>query len=370
MKRIYYLFTFCFIFAFTLTGCGKQEKQNELSKKETDVTTRTIIDQYGYEVEIPTKIERVAIHKLLPLPSVYAVYKGGNVDGLISMPPDSLNAAENSILSKYAPDILNVSIDYYKGGELNMEELLKLNPDVVFFSGGEEERMQFINAGIPAVGFSTTAAPSTIETMAKWIELMEDVFQEKSAVNGILDYAKETEEEIAKRVSTLKEEDKKKVLIIGHYNDTNFTLGLFGEYWTDATGSINVGKGANGNINMEQVYQWAPDKIFISTLSDFFPEDFYQNNTVKGADWSGVPAVQDKEVYKFPLGIHRWWPPSTDGPLALWWVAKNTYPELFKDIDINQKIKEFYNEFYHMELTDDDVNWILNPKKDMGRNYY
>lgn len=362
--------------SFSLVACGnsteekRETDKSSQSEKTNNEGTRIITDHYGNKVEIPERIERVAIHRLLPLPSVYAVYKGGNVDGLVAMPPDSLNAAENSILGRYAPDILNVPTDFYQGGEVNMEELLKLKPDVVFYSGADEERLLFEKAGIPAIGFSTTIDKSTIEVMNKWIELLEDVFQEKSKVVGIMDYAKETEDEIMERISKLSESDKKKVLIIGHYSDTNFTLGGFGEYWSEASGSINVGKDAEGNINMEQVYTWNPDKIFISTLSNFFPEDFYNNETVEGMDWSGVAAVQNKEVYKYPLGMHRWWPPSTDAPLSLWWIAKNTYPELFEDIDMNVKMKEYYKKFYNMSIDDDEVDSILNPKKNMGRKYY
>lgn len=354
--------------AITSTG------ETESSSKEATKGTRIIKDQLGFDVELPPAkdIKRIAIHKLLPLPSVYAVYKGGNVDGLISMPPDSLNAAKNSILAKYAPDILNVSIDYYKGGELNMEELLKLKPDVVFYAGGEEERQQFVNAGIPAVGFSTVTpnGPNTIETLNAWISLMEQVFEEGSKVTGITEYAKEAQDEINKRLADIPEDQRKKVLMIGHYSDTNFTLGGFSDYWISVTGGINVGKGTQGNVNMEQVYSWAPDIMFISTLSDFFPEDFYNNTTVEGADWSGVPAVINKQVYKFPLGMHRWWPPSTDAPLSLWWIAKTTYPEKFEDINIDEKIKEYYKKFYGMDLTDEDVNSILNPVKGVGRTYY
>ena len=276
--------------------------ETESDSKEVTEGTRIITDQLGFEVELPPAkdIKRIAIHRLLPLPSVYAVYKGGNVDGLITMPPDSLYVAQNSILAKYAPDILNVSIDYYKGGELNMEELLKLKPDVVFYAGGEEERQQFVNAGIPAVGFSTVTpnGPNTIETLNSWITLMEQVFEEDSKVTGITEYAKEAQDEINKRLADIPEDQRKKVLMIGHHSSTNFTLGGFSDYWTSATGSIHVGKGTQGNVNMEQVYSWAPEIIFISTLSDFFPEDFYNNTTVEGADWSGVPAVINKQVYK------------------------------------------------------------------------
>ena len=158
--------------------------------------------------------------------------------------------------------------------------------------------------------------------------------------------------------------------MIGHYSSTNFTLGGFSDYWISVTGGINVGKGTQGNVNMEQVYSWAPDIMFISTLSDFFPEDFYNNTTVEGADWSGVPAVINKQVYKFPLGMHRWWPPSTDAPLSLWWIAKTTYPEKFEDINMDEKIKEYYKKFYGMDLTEEDVNSILNPVKGVGRTYY
>ena len=348
--------------------------ETERVSKEVNEGTRIIKDQLGFEVELPPAkdIKRIAIHRLLPLPSVYAVYKGGNVDGLISMPPDSLYAAQNSILAKYAPDILNVSTDYYKGGELNMEELLKLKPDVVFYAGGEEERQQFVNAGIPAVGFSTVTpnGPNTIETLNSWITLMEQVFEEDSKVTGITEYAKEAQDEINKRLADIPDDQRKKVLMIGHYSSTNFTLGGFSDYWTSVTGSIHVGKGTQGNVNMEQVYSWAPEIIFISTLSDFFPEDFYNNTTVEGADWSGVPAVINKQVYKFPLGMHRWWPPSTDAPLSLWWIAKTTYPENFEDIDMEEKIKEYYKKFYGMDLTTEDVNSILNPVRGVGRTYY
>ena len=89
------------------------ETTQEAVSSEASGEKRVITDQYGFEVELPEKIERIAIHRLLPLPSVYAVYKGGNVDGLVSMPPDSLNAAKNSILARYAPDILDFSVDYW-----------------------------------------------------------------------------------------------------------------------------------------------------------------------------------------------------------------------------------------------------------------
>lgn len=353
-----------------LVGCNLGSSKDQRSNKEVQ-ETRKIVDHLGETVELPAEIKKVAIVDLLPLPSVLAAYQGGNVDNLVAMPPDSLNAAKNSILSVYAPDILKVSTECFAGGETNMEELLKLEPDVILYSGATNTEI-FKSAGIPAVGFSPTAAgTNTIETLGKWIELLEEVFQKESKVTGIVEYGREVENEIKNRLANLSEEDKANVLIINQYTDKNLLVagkGTFGEYWCDATSSNNVALSAEKNsVNMEQIYEWNPEKIFMSTLTSFMPVDLYENTAGTGHDWSTVKAVENKEVYKFPLGMHRWWPPSTDSPLSLWWIAKNTYPELFEDINMEEITKDYYKKFYGMDLTDEDIQWIFNPREDLGR---
>lgn len=358
-----------------VTGQADPKQDEAKNGSERGTGTRIVVDHFGNEVEIPEQIERVVIVWLLPLPSVLAVYQGGNVDNLVGMPPDSLNAAEHSILAEYCPDILNVSTGFYKGGELNMEELLNLKPDVVFYSGAARAEI-FRNAGIPAVGFSTSpdGNPSPIYTVGKWIELMEQVFQEESKTQGIMEYAKVVEDEIAKRVSQIPESERRKVLMIGHYTDAAITpggKGSFSQYWCEAVGAECVAlKAEQAEVNMEQIYEWEPDIVMLSTLAQFYPDDLYNNTAGTGHDWSTVPAVMNKAVYKFPLGTHRWWPPSSDAPLALWWVAKTTYPEYFEDIDMDEKIKEYYTKFYGMELSDQQVSDILHPTDELGRRFY
>ena len=117
---------------------------------------------------------------------------------------------------------------------------------------------------------------------------------------------------------------------------------------------------------MEQIYEWNPDKIFITNFSAYLPEDLY-NNTIEGDDWSHVKAVADGEVYKFPLGMYRWFPPSSDTPLALLWLAQQIQPELFSDIDMDQEIKDYFQKFYQVELTDDDVQTIYNPAREAAK---
>ena len=62
--------------------------------------------------------------------------------------------------------------------------------------------------------------------------------------------------------------------------------------------------------------------------------------------------------------MYRWYPPSSDTPLMLEWFAKQMYPEKFEDVDMNTEVKEYYSEFYGIELTDEDVTTIFNPSRE------
>jgi len=114
---------------------------------------------------------------------------------------------------------------------------------------------------------------------------------------------------------------------------------------------------------MEQIYEWDPDIILITNFSAYLPEDLY-NNSIEGHDWSNVSAVKNGQVYKFPLGMYRWFPPASDTPLVLTWLAKTIQPELFADVDMDAEIKDFYKEHYGAELTDEDVQQIYNPARE------
>lgn len=127
------------------------------------------------------------------------------------------------------------------------------------------------------------------------------------------------------------------MLFLFQYDDQQMVTSgkhFFGQFWCDAVGALNAAEeievdNSNAVINMEQVYQWNPDIIIITNFTPTQPEDLY-NNAVGGDDWSSVKAVQDKQVYKMPLGTYRSYTPSSDTPVTLLWMAKTVYPDLFR----------------------------------------
>ena len=171
---------------------------------------------------------------------------------------------------------------------------------------------------------------------------------------------------VAEKLASLSDEEKPQALILSNYNESAITAGgiSFANYWIASAGGNNLGYDIGafvGQVNMEQVYEWNPEVLFLNSFSAYTPEDLYENTAVDGHDWSGIKAVQNKRVYKIPLGMYYWFPPSSDSPLMLQWMAKQMYPELFEDLDIEQEIKDYYSGFYGLELTDDQVDLILNP---------
>ncbi len=334
----------------------------ETAKKETHI----VVDHTGREVELPVEVDRIVISSILPLPSVYCLFEG-SADKLVGIHPSSMAAAQNSILPAVVPDIVDVNTDFLTGEDLNIEELLNLKPDVVFYRAEDtEEYEKLAAAGIPAIGFSTANWDfDCIATFEGWVELLGEVLGQEDKAAGIVEYGRETKAEIAAKLQAASGIEKPRVLILFNYaGGVIKTSGShhFGQYWIESAGGVNVAAELSGNpeINMEQIYEWDPDMIFITNFSPYQPEDLY-HNSIKGHDWSNVRAVKEGKVYKFPLGMYRWFPPASDTPLVLKWLSTILCPEIFADTDMEKEVRDYYKRFYGVELTDAQVEQIFNP---------
>ena len=120
------------------------------------------------------------------------------------------------------------------------------------------------------------------------------------------------------------------------------------------------------DINMEEILEINPDIILLSWFDEFTPEDLYQN-TIDGQDWGSVKAVQEKQVYKTPIGIYRWDAPGVETPLMMMWLATMIQPEIFTDIDMEQEIQDYFQTYFALELTDADLDQILCTEMNSGR---
>lgn len=363
----FFIITVCISLIGILGGCNQSAQDSASEETDNQITKETIIDQNDREVVLPEQIEKVVM-TALPLPSIYAL-TGESVNKIVGMHPGAKSAIENSIMGKMTPELLNAETGFIEGTDLNIEEVLKLEPDVAFFWGSyTNQQEQWEEAGIPAIAVKTQGGGDALETLSSWLKIFGQVFNKESQVNDVIAYGKTTLDEIQNKTNVLKEEEKVQSLILFKHSTEEIIVpgkGHYGQFWIEATGGYNVAReiDVTANVNMEQVYAWNPEVIFISSFTETMPEDLYENN-ISGQDWSKVEAVKNKRVYKIPVGVYRWYPPSGDVPLMMKWMAKSQYPEIFTGINMEEEIVNYYDTFYNFSISTDEVNHILNPVKD------
>ena len=129
----------------------------------------------------------------------------------------------------------------------------------------------------------------------------------------------------------------------------------------DLVGGVNVADSvAQGNttsgvqVSIEQVISWNPD-VIITNDPEFYASVYDNPN------WNKLDAVKNKEVYLSPQSPFKWFdrPVGANMIIGAPWTAKVIYPDEYKDINMVDATKEFYSNFYHYDLSDDEAKQIL-----------
>lgn len=359
---------------FLSVSCGN--KNTSSAVVSPDSSTHIVIDHLGKSVEVPNEISNVVVTDIYPLPSVLTIFFD-SADKIVGMAPPSMVAAKNSLLSELYPNILNAKTDFITGANINMEELIKLNPDVVFYPASDPTEGELLmNAGIPAIAISVNKWNyNAIETLNNWIDLISQVFNVNERAEIAKKYSNDVLKEVKDRVKDINEDDRRRAFFLFQYNENQMmTSGrnFFGNWWAEAIGAKNVAyeleKDNSVAVNMEQVYDWNPNLIYITNFTSAYPDDLY-DNTIGNYNWSEIDAVKNKECFKMPLGMYRTYTPGIDTPITLYYLAKCAYPDLFSDINITDEVKKYYNQVFNINLTDSQVDKIFNPNREAGTGF-
>ena len=78
----------------------------------------------------------------------------------------SATAIENSVMKSMYPELINIPTDFVDEMDINIEGILKLNPDIVIYLTNYKNQYDVTTeAGIPAVGVTTQAKGNALKTM-------------------------------------------------------------------------------------------------------------------------------------------------------------------------------------------------------------
>lgn len=343
--------------------------QEETTSVEEETTTTqeaaqedkiVIEDQLGKTIELDGVPQRVAT-TIMPFPYIFYAVVGNN-DNQVGCNPSSMVAYENSALKYMYPELKNADTSFVDTSfVVNVEELLKLKPDVVFqWNYMDDEIAKMEEAGIKVVALQY----GTLDDLETWIRIIGKMFQKEDRAEELITYFNDNVDEVTEKLAGLGEEDYSNILILS--DNLKVTGTGFANYWVEKSGAVNPAKDLSGealNVNMEQIYEWNPSIIYIGNFTELQPSDLIDNK-LEGQDWSVVDAVQNKQVYKIPIGGYRWDPPGIETPLMVKWLAKIQHPELFEDMDMYEEVSKFYKDVYNFELTDEMLDEILGDTQD------
>ncbi|MBO4928681.1 MAG: ABC transporter substrate-binding protein [Clostridiales bacterium] len=356
----------------TLSMCLFPAGCKAKSSKSAD-STHVVTDHNGNKVEVKDKIDRIVVCDIFPLPSVLTVFFD-SAEKIVGMNEASMIAAKNGLLGELYPEILNASTSFMDGSNVNIEELTKLQPDIVFYSATNKELGELLTSrGFAAIGVSVNKWEyNAIETLNQWFALLGEIFSENDKAQKVAQRSNEIYQLVQDRVSSLTSEQKQRVFFLFQISDSSITTSgklFFGQWWAEAIGAVNVGEELQTDnsvaVNIEQVYNWDPSLIFITNFNQAYPEDLY-GNTIGNYDWSEIDAVKNKNVFKMPLGMYRSYTPGADTPITLLYLAKCAYPDLFADIDLTEEAKKYYKDLFGIDLTDEQIKSIFNPDAASG----
>lgn len=246
---------------------------------------------------------------------------------------------------------------------VNIEELMKYNPDMVYTFPRANELKQLEKAGVPALAGSTSKNLTAVKDQL--MEYAETLNQD--AVDRASEYGAYFDEKLRYVTSVtdqIPEEERPTVYYAGV--DILTTYGQYSdipEAIAAAGGnpvSAGLKAGSRTQIDQEQLLAWNPDYIFIDhggmnggkTGAEIKEELYAEKN------FQNIPAVKNQQVYLSPSGVF-YWDMGLQKILLVMQMAKILHPGEFAELDMEQEVIEFYGKFFAYSLTREDARQIL-----------
>jgi len=325
-----------------IAGCGGQQSENTPEQKDSIIVT----DGLGRQVEITGEVERIATNYGIATHMVFALGAQDRLVGIDS--PSQNNAFFNAIFPETATMETTGS-----PREVNIEQLISLNPDLVLIPGRNQELVENLEQrGLTVFG---VVAEDLDELKESMLNLGKALGCEDTA-QRFADYYDKTVNMVKERTVNLKDSDKPLVYLVGPMGFlSTCSKDMYQNYLIDLCGGKNAGSSLEGDlqrhgwmeISPEQVLDWDPDVITVVQYSGTSPEEIMADMR-----WQGLKAVKNKQVFWFPSKFNPWDYPSPQAVLGIKWLAKTLNPELFNDVNMQKEADNFFKEFYGQSFSE------------------
>lgn len=320
---------------------------------------KNITDMIGRAIEIPASLNKVVATSPPMTTVIYMIAP----EKLTALNFEWTDSEKVYVPSQYQ-GLPNIG-GWYGTQDGSYEEFIASEPDIVIESideGGDgdlstvnERQTKF--GKIPVVAVNDTTSVEKVDTSITFIG---EVIGAQDNAKKLTDFNDKYLDIVHKKSPQIT--DKKNVYY-AEGNDglkTNPSRSVHGQL-IDLVGGKNVADSlSQGNttsgvqVSIEQVISWNPD-VIITTDPDFYAKVYNDSN------WAGINAVKNHEVYLSPQSPFKWFdrPVGANMIIGVPWTAKVIYPDQYSDIDMLSATKEFYSNFYHFDLSDEQAKQIL-----------
>ena len=358
----------CFVMTVSLfagyseTKAASEETTQSEEQTETQETgeTREITDMAGRKVTVPAAEDIESVFSTGPVAAIF----------MYMVAPDKLlgwnyelNDVEKSIILEKYHDLPNFGM----GDAINYEAVIAANPTIALNCGKINDAMvSDCDALSKSLGIPVIAVDNELNNSAEAFRFMGELLGVEDHAEELAEYSEKIFTDIASLADI--PEDEKVSVYFGNGEDSLETAPRGSQHAQilDAVNVTNVadlelGDGSRVQISAEQLLAWNPDVIVVNgepkadKSGNSAAEDILSN-----PDYASLKAVQDNKVYGTPNAPFSWVdrPAGPNRLIGMRWLSTVVYPEYIK-CDVNEEIREFFNLFYHVDLSDEQLENVL-----------
>jgi iron complex transport system substrate-binding protein len=307
---------------------------------------RIITDSLSRTLTIPTKVKRVLSLESEITRLIVAL---GAADSLVGI--DYFLRANDRLFRTVYPLQSQLPLTSMADYNVNMENLTRLNPDIIFGAPEDRQICESLQSKIK-VPVVALASMGRFDRLLEETKLLGDILDRKEKAAELTTYFKKFIAGI-QNIILAESGAKKPRIYLTFYGALNRTPVFYEP--VNAAGGINLAQNLLPSslgvdktvIDVEQVIKWNPDIILIH--GNYPPREriVTVDNVLGDPRLAAVNAVKSKKVY-YTFGFWNWWDMGQVLVETLY-LAKLFYPDRFAGVQIDKEGNKVFKKIYGVD---------------------
>ena len=323
----------------------------EQAAKSESGDSITVTDMAGRTVTLPAEVRSIATFGSIGVINAFVELMGCGDRIVNDMTANFTKSDKWALQYEFAPQIKGAPVLQGPDGEIRMEEVLKLNPDLCLVMSKDLIEPLESN-GLNVVYFEWKQT----DDVKKAVTLMGEALGKEDVAADYLAYFDSMVAEAGEKTKDLTE-DTKRTVLYGNVDQLTQPH-VIAEWWIETAGGISVTKdawdekGSKCVYTQEDLLQWDPDVMFTT-------DDSIKKTLSEEPLYADLKAVKSGEIYTVPTVAHVWGNRTVEQPLTVFWAMHKLYPEIESREDLTEKISYFYSHFFKTELSTEQIDKII-----------